>query len=104
MQNRRVLVFVVLVFTSLSSYAGFPGHDLIVAVAGRASGVGGSDFDSTLWITNPSSEVADVEISFLRSGQGNQSPSTFNDRLQPGQTKTYENAVSKLFGVTGVGA
>lgn len=99
-----LLVLICALFVGVAAQAAFPGNDVIVAVAGRAAGVGGSDFDSTLWITNPSTSVADVEIAFLRSGQGNASPVKTTDRLQPGQTKTYESAVSKLFGITGVGA
>lgn len=33
MRNRSALIFLALLLTSLSSYAGFPGHDLIVAEA-----------------------------------------------------------------------
>jgi hypothetical protein len=83
--------------------AGFSGTDLILPAVGHITGVGGSHFYTTIWITNPSStDSADFEASFLRSGQSNPAPSTFHDAVAPGATKVYENAAVTIFGIDGV--
>src|SRR5215212_7114767 len=78
--------------------AGFGGTDLILPAVGRVDGNGGSHFYTTIWVTNPSTtEPASFQMSFLRSGQSNPSPATFDDSLAPGATQVYENAAETLF-------
>jgi BclB C-terminal domain-containing protein len=84
--------------------AGFPGTDLILPAVGRVDGLGGSHFYTTVWVTNPTSDAAQVQMSFLLGGQNNPAP-TVNDSIAPGATKAYENAAETLFHVQGaVGA
>ncbi|HET8773123.1 MAG TPA: hypothetical protein VFP80_05010, partial [Thermoanaerobaculia bacterium] len=78
--------------------AGFGGTDLILPAAGRVEGVGGSQFYTTIWVTNPGAAAADFQMSFLRSGQSNPTPQTFHDSVGPGATKVYENAAETVFG------
>ena len=82
---------------------GFASTDLYIPAVGRVEGVGGSQFYTTLWITNPSpTKFVDIQIQFLPAGQTNPTPVTFNDRLAPRETKVYENFVESLFGIRGI--
>jgi hypothetical protein len=101
--SRRMfaMFFLVCVLTR-DLFGGFGGTDLILPAVGRVDGVGGSHFYTTLWVTNSSTEPADFEASFLRSGQTNPAPETFHDTVAPGATKTYENAAVTMFAASGV--
>src|SRR6185436_20379141 len=82
--------------------AGFPGTDLILPAVGRVQGAGGSQFYTTLWITNASvTDPAEVVIEFLRAGQSNLEPARVSVALAAGRTATYENVAETLFGITG---
>src|SRR5438445_12884615 len=61
-ETMRVTIFLLLV-VSVSGYAfaSFADHELFIPAVGRVEGVGGAQFDTTVWITNPSSETAEIE-------------------------------------------
>ncbi|MGA8806695.1 MAG: collagen-like protein, partial [Thermoanaerobaculia bacterium] len=105
---RRTTAFIAIVLSIFTPgmfplRAGFSGTDLILPAVGHINGVGGSHFYTTVWITNPSStDSADFEASFLRSGQSNPAPATFHDVVGPGATKVYEDASVTMFGIDGV--
>jgi hypothetical protein len=87
---------------ALSAHAAFTGTDLIVPVAGRTEGAGGSQFYTTLWITNPTDGPAKATILFLATGEMKPAVEV---EIEPGVTKIYENAAESLFGIrNGVGA
>lgn len=82
--------------------AGFAARELFVLGVGRTSGVAGSQWYSTLWVTNPSSTlVVDVQIRFLKRNQPNPTPASHTVVLQPGETVRFDNVVESLFGETG---
>ena len=83
--------------------AGFTGTDVFIPAVARASGSGGSQFYSTLWVTNLGSAAANLQLDFLRQGQANPTPVTRTDTLGAGATRRYDNVVEQLFGVSGVG-
>lgn len=83
--------------------AGFAGTDVFIPAVARASGAGGSQFYSTLWITNLGSGTASFQIQLLRQGQPNPSPLVKTDTLAAGATRRYDDIVT-LFGVSGLGA
>lgn len=87
---------------TLPLYAGFAGRDLVLPIVGRVTGAGGSQFYTTLWATNPTSEPVDLTIEFLVSGTPSPTPPTYTDHLAPGETKTYENFTETLFGLPGL--
>jgi hypothetical protein len=96
-----ILAIVLAVYfpTAPAAWAGFSGTDLILPAVGRVEGFGGSQFYTTVWVTNPSpTDTVAFEVSFLRGGRSNPSPEKFNDTLAPGATRTYENAAELLFG------
>jgi hypothetical protein len=83
-------------------FANFAGTDLILPAIGRVTGVGGSQFYTTVWITNPGSSPVDFEIAFLLAGQANLNPSRVNQSIAPKETKSYENIAETLFGIKGL--
>jgi hypothetical protein len=106
-RTRRLCLGVAGLFIALSStlFAGFAGTEVFIPAVGRVTGAGGSEFYTTVWITNLSTTATvDFQFQFLRTAQANTSPASFNDTLSPGQTKIYENIVESRFGLTGNGA
>jgi hypothetical protein len=99
---RRFVLVVLCLSFALSALAGFSSRDLVLPAAGRLQGSGGAQFYTTLWVTNPSAAVAEIDIQYLLTGQANLHPPTFHDVLGPHQTKVYENVAEKTFGITGI--
>ena len=93
----RSILAVSLLLVCLPAGATFTGTDLILPAVGHASGAGGSEFSSSVWITNPSDATADVTIQLL----GTSAP-VFNDHIAAGGTKVYENVAETLFGLQSV--
>jgi hypothetical protein len=83
--------------------AGFSGTDVFIPAVARSGGAGGSQFFSTLWITNLGGATANIQLDFLKQGQANPTPVTRTDTLVPGATRRYDNVVEQLFGVSGAG-
>jgi hypothetical protein len=81
--------------------ANFAATDLFIPVAGHVVGAGGTEFFTTVWISNPLTTAVDVELQFLRAGQANDAPLTVHDSLAPGQSRTYENIADTLFHISG---
>ncbi len=94
---------VVAFFIAGRAEAGFTGTDLFVPGVARTSGVGGSEFYSTVWITNVSSSPASIRIALLQLGSANPAPVTRTDVIPANETRRYDNIVGSLFGLTGTG-
>jgi hypothetical protein len=99
---RTVVAIVVVVLLCTPLFAGFPSTDLILPAVGRVEGIGGSQFYTTVWITNPNANAVDFDIAFLLAGQANLSPARVTDSIAPGATKVYENIAETLFGIKGI--
>ncbi len=84
--------------------AGHPGTDVFVASVGHGSGVGGSQWRTTLWIHNPQSAGADCQLQLLLRGQSNPSPAVYDLTVPAGDTKKFDDATWALFGIEGYGA
>ena len=85
---------------SLPVSAGFASKETFLPAIGRGSGNGGLEFFATVWATNLSGAPVHFTFDFLKQGQANTSPATFDDTLAPGQTKVYENVVESRLGLT----
>ena len=85
---------------AIQVHAGFTGTDLIVPAAGRVEGIGGANFFTTIWITNSSSEAAEVELTFIPGGLSNARP-VHMTTIQPHGTAVFENVGEALFGMKG---
>jgi hypothetical protein len=86
-----------------NAQAGFTGTDLFVPGVARTAGVGGSEFYSTLWITNVSGSQASIHIALLQLGNANPTPTVKTDVIPANGTKRYDDIVGSLFGLTGTG-
>lgn len=83
-------------------FASFPSQDVVLPAIGRVAGSGGSQFYTTLWVTNTGAEASAVEIAFLPPAGSIAAPPSFLTTLAAGETKVYENAAETLFGVKGL--
>jgi len=83
--------------------AGFTGTDLFVPGVARTGGVGGSQFYTTLWVTNVSGAPANIQMGLLLLGNANPTPVTKSDVIPANATRRYDDIVGSLFGMTGVG-
>jgi hypothetical protein len=67
---------------------------------GRVPGQGGAQFYTTVWASNLTTAPQTLTFRFLRQGQANPSPASFQDTLAPGETKVYENVVESKLGLS----
>lgn len=91
------LILVVAFATPLS--AAYAGKNLFIPIFGRGTGGDGRRYDTTFTITNPSSNTANVRLSFLRAGQPNPKPFASTLRLAARQTRRFDSAGAELLGV-----
>ncbi len=84
--------------------ASFSATDVFLPSVGRGAGAAGSQWYTTLWIHNPGTSAANVQIAFLLRDQANPSPSVYNLTVQAGDTERVVDAITTLFGATGFGA
>jgi hypothetical protein len=94
---------VVAFFAAGGAEAGYSGTDLFVPGVARTAGIGGSQFYTTLWVTNVSNSPANIQIGLLLLGNANPTPATKNDTIPANATRRYDDIVGTLFGLTGVG-
>lgn len=96
----RPLTALIVVLVAQPLLAGYAAQDAWLPIAGRGAGGYGRVFGTTLWITNVSSEAAEVSLTFCPSMQPNASPPTIaRFRLDGGATRVLDD-----LGVAGVGA
>src|SRR5260370_18937257 len=95
MRTAITIAIAVLLCTPL--FAGFPGTDLILPAVGRVEGVGGSQFYTTVWGTNPNATAVEFDIAFLLPGHVNLSPGRVIDCLAPGAPKDYQILPESVF-------
>ena len=79
---------------------GFASTETFLPAIGRIPGQSGAQFYTTIWATNLTSVRQTFTFQFLKVGQANLSPLSFDDALDPGQTKVYENVVETKLGLT----
>ncbi|HUO83818.1 MAG TPA: hypothetical protein VM534_01775 [Thermoanaerobaculia bacterium] len=105
MSRSRSLISLCLLTLLVSSplHAGLAGTELYLPAVGRVEGSGGSQFYTTLWVSNPSTTATvDFTLQYLAAGQANMSPLSYSDQLAPGETKNYENFAETVFGLFNV--
>ena len=100
----RGLLALVAVFFAAAARGGFASTETYLPAVGRIAGSGGAQFYTTVWATNLTSAHQTFTFQFLKVGQANTSPASFDDSLQPGETKMYENIVETKLKTTGLGA
>ena len=105
MNLRRSIVpiAVVLLLLAVPLFAAFAGNDLLLPVVGRVQGVSAT-FTTNVWLTNPSADVAEVDIQLLTPGHANTAPPSQHVTLAPGETRLFTDFSQTLFGTSGLGA
>ncbi|HPC84379.1 MAG TPA: hypothetical protein P5234_13680, partial [Thermoanaerobaculaceae bacterium] len=101
---RIAVVFVLAGGVASIALAGFAGTDVFLPSVGRKPGVAPSQWYTTVWVHNPNAQVANVTFQLLERDKVNSSPLTYNDTLQPGQTRRYVNAIWTMFAREAFGA
>jgi len=81
-------------------FAGFASTETFLPAIGRVAGQNGAQFYTTVWATNLTSARQTFTFEFLKTGQANPSPASFQDSLEPGETKVYENVVESKLGLS----
>jgi len=92
------LVLLAAVFAP-AAHAGFATQEAFLPAIGRIPGALGSQFYTTVWITNLTGAPVSYTFQFLKTGQANVSPASFDDSVAAGETKMYENVVETKFGL-----
>jgi hypothetical protein len=92
-----LLTILVLTYSG-TALGGFGSTDAVLPVAGRTVGAGGTEFFTTLWITNPSRNPVAARLSFI-SANGLPHPTVLR-LVEAGATLAFDG-VEELFGVTG---
>ncbi|MEO8586861.1 MAG: tail fiber domain-containing protein [Acidobacteriota bacterium] len=82
--------------------AGFSGTEAFVPVV-RAGGANGIVFSTTLWVQNPGTETATVQLRLLEHDRANPQPRATTLTLTPGETRRVDDAVPSLFGIESYG-
>lgn len=99
--GRRFLAALFAVIPAVA-FAGFPSTELFFPAVGRVAGSGGSQFYTTVWVTDLGASPAHITFDFLQQGQDNSVPKNFTDTIQPGETKVYEDVIETKLQLTGV--
>jgi hypothetical protein len=98
--GRRVLLAAVFLWGTASLFAGFGSTETFLPAVGRVAGQGGAQFYTTVWATNLTTAPQTLTFQFLKQGQANPSPASFQDTLAASETKVYENVVESKLGLT----
>lgn len=102
MRKSSLLSSFVLLALAAPAMAGFFTTEAFLPAAGTVEG-SGARFQTAIMLTNASSDLATVELQFLRSGQPNPAPASAMLTLLPGETREIEDA-STILGGEGLGA
>jgi hypothetical protein len=97
-----LLVTLALTLPALPARAGFSGTEAFVPVV-HAGGANGIVFSTTLWIQNPGTDPATVQLRLLEHDQANPQPRAATITLAPGETRRVDDAVPSLFGIESYG-
>jgi len=108
MKHRSRIIGIVLAAGSLLAAvasAGIPGTDLYVPSLARTHGAHGSHWYATVWIHNPGTRTAQVQIAYLVRNESNPAPMRQTVSVDPGETLKFGDIFQDVFGLeTAVGA
>jgi hypothetical protein len=95
-----LLIGLTVLLAPMSLRGGLTGTDLFIPAVARTPGQAGSNFFSTVWVSNIGDAPATVEFRFHETNQSNTNPVKFTDTVGLGETKRYDNIVERYFGRT----
>lgn len=79
------------------------GTDVLVPAAARGEGLAGSMWITDLYILNPGSQAASVDVYWLRRGRANPDPTSSSFSLQPGETLILDDVILDTVGLNSGG-
>jgi len=80
--------------------ANFAGTDVFIPSLGHGRGSAQSQWNACIWVHNPNAAPVNVTFRLLLRDQANPSAQVYNDTIQAGDTRRYDDALATLFGVT----
>jgi len=95
----RIVVLVLAATLATLAWAGMPGTDLWVPSLARTPGAHGSQWYASVWIHNPGTVSAQVQISYLVRNRANPSPETQIVTVDPGETLKLGDVFQEVFGL-----
>ncbi|MCP4902008.1 MAG: hypothetical protein GY906_34010 [bacterium] len=98
-RNHRLLMLVLVLATASSAFGLEIGTDVIVPAAVRGPGRNQSRWFTDLYVFNPSTLPANIEIFWLTRNQANLNPISETFVLPPGATLVLDDVVLKTFGL-----
>ncbi len=99
MFEKSLILTVVLILTAGIAWSGTSDTELFLPSLGRGPGANGSQWYGTVWIHNPSGQIADVRVEFLERDQSNTSPVSQLISINPDQTLQFKDVFYDLFGL-----
>ncbi len=102
---RRIALPFLLLVAAHPLLGAYADRDLVIPVAGRASGGAGRLFLTALWITNADDHPAVLTLSYFESGHANRLPRQTNITLAPRETRVFDPLGPPILpSVDGIGA
>lgn len=98
---RLSIAAIVMIASAAPALAGRFGQELYIPAAGRVSGTGGSEFYTTLWITNPHDEEVIVTVEFIPTGENPGNRPDFQRTLPRDSTTKFENVTQQHMNAAG---
>jgi len=97
---RRLVVLVALVTVALAAPADAltQGTEILVPAGFRGAGAAGSQWITTLYIQNPGTTTATVDVQLLQRNAANPSPDVETFDILPGETAVLDDVIQTLFG------
>ena len=81
------------------SFAGYASRDLVLPVAGHATGSDGRAFETELWLTNTAPETTTLTLTFFTNGKNIALPHRSSLQLQPNETRFLPTLNNDILGV-----
>src|SRR5262245_273850 len=95
----RRLILPSILLAAWPALGAYPARDLVIPIAGRDQNAGGTQFLTSIWLTNADERpVATVTLSFLASGHANPAPPAMQLTLGPGATRVLDPLDATLLG------
>jgi len=94
-----IALVMLVVLAAAPAGASFADTEVLLPSVGRGPGAAGSDWYTTLWVTNLSPNSATVALSFYPRGPSNPAPMIQGGTLAAGETTRLDDVIGTLFGL-----
>jgi hypothetical protein len=97
---RMLITVVALLIPAQAALAGFGATESYLLSVGEGAGAAGSHWYTTVWITNPTDQDAQLRVELLERGMSNTSPQVYTGVVPPGETLYLEDALETMFALS----